>query len=333
VGALDVALLARKVVPLPYVPIVTYHRVGSPSTNDDFDDGVLDASIEDFERQLTLLERSFTIITTDELRTYFNDGKPLPRNSALITFDDGYRACHDVALPILQRHGAKAVFFISTGHMNHRNVFWWDRISYLVKRSKKTSITIEYPKPVTYELSSAKERSRTIKKMLTVVKTTYALDLDRYLEVLGQALDVPWSTADDRRFTDDLLMTWDQVRALRKAGMDIQSHARTHRVLQMLTPEDLKNDLEGSRQDLEKELNEPVHAIAYPVGLSIKSEASICRAVRDAGYELGFSNSTGLGRLGKSSDPLDIQRVSVDPEMSHAYFRASVAVPHLTYRR
>ena len=65
-----------------------------------------------------------------------------------------------------------------------------------------------------------------------MVKTTRLLDLDRFLDDLATRADAPWDAATERRLADRLIMTWDDVRTLRKSGMDVGSHTRTHRVLQ-----------------------------------------------------------------------------------------------------
>ena len=331
-GALELAMAARKFVRLPYLPIVTYHRLGVPKINArDLDETVVDATKEGFEEQVALFMKRFTLLGIEDLRLHFLERRPLPKNPALITFDDGYRECHDIALPVLKRAGAKAVFFISTDHITDRKAFWWDRTNYLVKRSTRSRVEIDYPSHAVFDLNG--DRTKVVQQILDIIKETYALDVERFLQTLSTALGVPWGPEDDRRITDECLMTWDQVRAMRSAGMDIQSHTRTHRVLQTLTPEDLHEELGGSRKILEEKLDEPIRAIAYPVSLSPGEHETIFSAVRSAGYDLGFSTSCGLGPLGAKTNPLDIQRIWVDPNLSHSYFRAAVAVPHLTYRR
>jgi len=332
IGLLEAAMIVRKHVRLPYLPIVTYHRLGDPKRDAaDLDDTVVDATKESFEKQVALFNKHFTLLGIEELRQFFLENRPLPKNSAVITFDDGYKACYDIAFPILKLANAKAIFFISTDHMTHRKAFWWDRTNYLVKRSKKTRLELEYPNHAVYDLTG--DRTKVVQQSLDVIKETFGLDVERYLQELSKAADVPWGPEHDKRITDDILMTWDQVRELHKAGMDIESHSKTHRVLTTLPPDELKEELEGSKRVLEEKLDSTVRAIAYPVSISLADHDDILVAVQKAGYDIGFSTSSGLGPLGPKTNPLDIQRFWVDPTLPHSYFRCALAVPHLTYRR
>jgi len=77
----------------------------------------------------------------------------------------------------------------------------------------------------------------------------------------------------------------------------------------------------------------PVDAIAYPVTLPASAQEGILAAVRRAGYQLGFSTSRGLAPLAADSSQFDIQRMWMDPAMSHSYVRAILAFPSLAYRR
>jgi peptidoglycan/xylan/chitin deacetylase (PgdA/CDA1 family) len=332
VGAVDAALLARRVVPLPFLPIISYHRVCSTTRHDNFDDGAVDADADTFERHIRVLTRSFEVIGCARLRAYLYDKEPLPPNPAMITFDDGYRECHDVALPILKRYGVRATFFVATSFLTNRRMFWWDKISYLVKTSRRRAFTLNYPYVREYALDDH-DRVPVVEKLLRIVKDHYGLDVDRFVDELASALAVKWTTAIEESFSDSLIMTWDQVRALRDAGMDIESHTRTHRILHTLTPEELENELSGSRDDLEEALDQPVTSIAYPVGRSITSNARLCAAVAAAGYDVGFSSATGTNLLTDGVHPYDVQRLAVESTTSHSYFRAAMAFPTFAHPR
>jgi peptidoglycan/xylan/chitin deacetylase (PgdA/CDA1 family) len=328
-GVVELILRARARLPSPWVTALAYHSIRATDHDGRFDAGVVDSTAELFDRQVATLKRYFTLIGTDELRRHLA-GEKLPPNPAIITLDDGYRDNHDIALPILKRHGVKATFFISTAYVGERRIFWWDRIAYLLRHSRRERITLEEPVPLVLDLSCGIERA--LQAALRVVKDHYNLDLDHFLERLGAAAEVAWNAALESRFAEELVMTWDHVRALRSAGMEIQSHTRTHRVLQTLTPVGLKQELERSRADLEGALGEPVHALSYPVGRSIANEPAIRAAVAHAGYTIAFSNETGINRLGRRGfDPLNLRRLKTGLDLSEYHFRGILALPQLAF--
>jgi peptidoglycan/xylan/chitin deacetylase (PgdA/CDA1 family) len=322
-GALEAVLRARAWSKTPCLTVLTYHRIHPNPAAQKFDDGVIDATPAEFEEQIATLKRSFSIIGVEEILGFMK-GRPLPRNPALITFDDGYRECHDVALPVLQKQGVKAVFFVSTSYITERRLFWWDRISYIVKNTQRDLVELNYPYR---QICDLRPSARPLQQLLRFVKSEYALDVEQFLEELAAAAGVPWDRELERSYADDVVMTWDQVRALRRAGMEIHSHTRTHRVLQNVPVRDLAWELAGARRDVEDQLNEPIRAISYPVGRSIATAPMIRDAVRGAGYEVGFSNGSGSSWLWNGFDPLDMRRISVEVGLPMHYFRALVAIP------
>jgi hypothetical protein len=54
--------------------------------------------------------------------------------------------------------------------------------------------------------------------------------------------------------------------------------------------------------------------------------------VRSAGYELGFSNGSGIS-WANAFDPYDVRRLAMDRSMPDSFFRALLALPFLAYGR
>ncbi len=318
----------RRRVPRPLtLSIVTYHHIADDDPAYRYDPGVADATPAQFRRQIEMLARYGTPIGIDELIRAI-DGEPLPENPVMITFDDGYRSCHDVALPILREVGVPAVFFIATSFVTERKLYWWERIALMLRQTKRDVAALRYPQPV----EIAVEDPRAHCKLTRVVKDTPALELDPFLDELSRALDVDWSPARERAYADELIMTWDHVRALAAAGMGVESHGRRHRVLQTLDDGALADELAGSRAELEAQIARPVRAVAYPVGRRVADEHRIREALGAAGYTIGMSNNSGVNRLWRARlDPFDVRRLSTDREMSDAMFLTQVAVPRLAY--
>jgi peptidoglycan/xylan/chitin deacetylase (PgdA/CDA1 family) len=329
-GATSALLAVRRLVDSPWLPVVTFHRVLDPSKQAPylFDEGVVDSAPDEFERDIQMIRRHFTPIGIDDVARSM-DGAPLPRNPILVTFDDGYKDNIDVALPILARHRVKAVFFIATHYLCQRRMFWWDRINYILKRSTRDRIALSYPDDIELPLATERDRAAAIGAVLRIVKCRVGLDLDRFLDGLAVAAEVLWNDRIDRELTEPLLMTWDHVRELRRAGMDVQSHTRTHRVLQTLDAAQLRFELRGSKDDLEYQLDEPISSISFPVGHRLERRIDVRQALVAAGYKLGFTNATGTHRMRRGGDPFDVSRIGLDFGTPEALFRAKLAAPFL----
>src|SRR5262245_54938805 len=127
-GVLEAILRARSRGGTPWLTVLTYHRIHDNPDGQPFDKGVIDATPGEFARQMAMVRRYFTPIGIRELVDFMGGGT-LPTNPLIVTFDDGYRECHEQALPILISHSVKAAFFIATSYVSKRRVFWWDRIS------------------------------------------------------------------------------------------------------------------------------------------------------------------------------------------------------------
>lgn len=325
VGASQAWLAARRLGGGRWLTVLNYHRVDELEAARDVDEDVLDATPASLDRQLSRLKRHCTPITLGDLLAHLQ-GADLPLNPALVTFDDGYRDNLLNAVPILQRHGIRASFFIATSYVAERRLFWWDRISWTLRHARRRRFRLDYPSSLEVDLEAGIGRPAWL--LHRMVKTTRQLDLGRFLDGLATQADAPWDATTERRLADRLIMTWDDVRALRASGMDVGSHTRTHRVLQTLAPDELPAELSGSRADLEAALGEPVPTIAYPVGQSIVGQPGIRAAVVAAGYRLGFSYGKSLQPLG-ALDPFDVHRVAADHTVDDARFCTLLAAPWL----
>jgi hypothetical protein len=210
-----------------------------------------------------------------------------------------------------------------------RTLFWWERVYVTIQRSRRERLALTYPLAETLPLTGAAQKGAAVQRCNRIIKDYDSLDVGRFLDGVAAAAGVSWDRADERRIADGALMTWDQVRAMRAAGMGIGSHTCSHRVLQTLSPAALRTELAASRAMLEQQLGEPVTTIAYPVGKSIAALPAVRRAVADAGYELGFTTQSGLNPLAAFADPLDLHRVCAERGTPGSLARMRLALPFL----
>ena len=92
--------------------VLMYHKVN------DIPDNPTTVPVWRFDEQLANLgELGYEVVGLDVVLDHYTHGAPLPPNAVLITFDDGYRDILENALPVLEKHGHKAVIFIPVAYM------------------------------------------------------------------------------------------------------------------------------------------------------------------------------------------------------------------------
>lgn len=101
--------------------------------------------------------------------------------------------------------------------------------------------------------------------------------------------------------------TWDELRALRDDGADIQSHGCRHPKLTTLDAASVHEELARSRERLEKELGVAIEHFCYPFGDFNKA---VIEAVRACGYASAMTTDPGLWC--PSSDLFAIPRNCLD---------------------
>ncbi|WNR42433.1 polysaccharide deacetylase family protein [Paenibacillus roseipurpureus] len=91
------------------VAVLVYHHL------DDQESSSVTISPQLFKRQLQYLKRrGFEFITLDQFKAFKQDGKQIPDNAILVTFDDGYESFFTYAYPILKKLQIPAVNFVIT---------------------------------------------------------------------------------------------------------------------------------------------------------------------------------------------------------------------------
>jgi peptidoglycan/xylan/chitin deacetylase (PgdA/CDA1 family) len=97
------------------VPILCYHQIRDykPSDGKIAKDYIVPVAV--FRQQMqSLADSGYHTISPDQLNDYLVYGKSLPSKPVMITFDDTRLDQYTSALPELNRHNFKAVFFIMT---------------------------------------------------------------------------------------------------------------------------------------------------------------------------------------------------------------------------
>lgn len=92
------------------IPILMYHHIVDDLTRYEGNEAVV--SVLQFEEQMRFLaENNFTTLNASQLLQFLN-GKTVPENTVVITFDDGYESNYIYAYPILKELELTAIIHI-----------------------------------------------------------------------------------------------------------------------------------------------------------------------------------------------------------------------------
>lgn len=256
-----------------------------------------EADAERFERILSWLERTFTVVPLERAIDAL-DGGSLPARAVAVTFDDGYADNVNIALPILLRHRMSATFFVASGYLDGGRM-WNDTVIEAVRRYQERSLDLTSLGMGAYETGSNIAKLASIDRLIVQLKYRTPKERSERATEIGLIAGAT--------LPDDLMMTSAQVRELRSAGMQIGGHTRNHPILATLDDRSAYEEIAAGKEELEAILGERISLFAYPNGRPQHDfRGEHASMVSRAGFSAAVSTSPGVARAG--TDPFQLPR-------------------------
>jgi peptidoglycan/xylan/chitin deacetylase (PgdA/CDA1 family) len=273
--------------------VLIYHRVLNQP--DPFRPS--DPNAAAFEERMRLLQRWFRMLPLAEaVHRLMNQS--LPARAMAVTFDDGYADNFTVALPILQRLGIPATFFISTGFLDGGRM-WNDGVIEAVRNHPGPMLDLSGEGLGSFTLHNLDAKRAAVGALLSKLKY---LPRERREAIAGKIAD-----ASGGALPQQLMMTSAQVLALRAAGMEIGAHTVSHPILARIGFAEARNEMASGKRRLEEILGERVDLFAYPNGKPVTDYGpEHVSLARECGFRAAFS--TARGAASTASDLYQIPR-------------------------
>lgn len=286
------------------VNIVAYHRVVNDIVKAERDAifGIV-ISAETFRHHCELLKRSFDVVSLGTAMHFLESRRQVARPLAVITFDDGYLDFYEVAFPILNELGLPATVFLPTAQIGQDMPLAHDRIYWLLEQG------LDEPQTILGELRQA-----------GIMKVAdHEVNRNNLLGLTNALVYLPHATREDiiARLENALgpkcreypieyrLMDWEMVREMDRKGISFGSHTANHVVLPLETRDVINEEINSSKELLEKQLGNRIDSFAYPNG---EYTSEIRQATAAAGFTVAVTtenraNLPGADRftLGRTS--------------------------------
>jgi peptidoglycan/xylan/chitin deacetylase (PgdA/CDA1 family) len=259
--------------------VLLYHRVVDLNT----DPQLLAVSPVNFEKHLKILKSKYNILSVSEFENLIFSSKRFPKNSVVITFDDGYVDNYVEVMPLLEKYEAQAIFYISTGNIGNNQEFWWDEIErlFLLSTPILNSLIIETNNNSFNIINSDSINNESLyNQLLPILRSISVPERNEIISKLTTQFNSLPPRISHRSMNIDELKLFS-----RSSSVVIGAHTQNHPSLAALNESDQLFEIESSKIFLEKLTGKSITHFSYPFG-TVKdynsTTESICK-------KLGFN--------------------------------------------
>lgn len=259
--------------------IVMYHYV-RPIAGSKYP-GIKGLEVSDFEGQIAYFKKHYQFVSTDDCLEALKTGRSLPRNSILLTFDDGFKDHVRWVLPVLKKNGIQAAFFPPSRAIQERKMLDVHKIQFILAGATPIKDLIldldagidrarsEFQLPTTQELWK-KWAEPTRFDPAEVVYFKRLLQRELPLELRTRLIDEIFGSRvfqNETAFAEDLYLNREDLATLIDSGMTVGSHGHEHFWLGKLDRQAQEKDIDASRRFL-KSIGVPEKdwVMCYPYG-------------------------------------------------------------------
>lgn len=214
----------------------------------------------------------------------------LPARAAIITFDDGYRDNHDVAMPVLRRHGMSAAFFVATGYLGD-GVQFNDRLTEAFRQLRGATLDAAWLGLGSLPTGDIADRLRSLDRVREAAKY---LEPDARWQAV-ERIEAACGATGRGLQRGRVMMTPEEVAALADNGMEVGGHTVWHPILQSVDDDAAFREIKEGRDALAAILKVPPPLFSYPNG---KPGADFgprhAEMARRAGFEFAFTTERGV---------------------------------------
>lgn len=269
---------------------------------------------KEFKRQMEYLAKHQNVVSLREGVRLLNKERSDEKDYVCVTFDDTYQNMYTDAFPILKESQVPATFFISTGFINTKKMFWTDKVENILNKSEVGSyelVTEKYSDNIV--ITKEKESQDKIDAIRRFKKYVKAFctpkQRDELIRDLANCMNVLNydSTDDVDNYTN---LSDSQIREISDNDLfDVGGHSVNHEILSFLGEEELKSEIEESIKTLEDITLKKVDLYSYPEGQENHYNDKVIEILKSNGIKICPSAIHGIN-TGKTSS-FHLKRVMV----------------------
>jgi peptidoglycan/xylan/chitin deacetylase (PgdA/CDA1 family) len=235
---------------------------------------------------------------------YVKKGIDLPKDSLIITFDDGYKDFYINAYPILNKYSVPTTLFLTTDYISHKCISWWDKLSYIINITDKRELNI--PFLGNYVLSE-KYKYKVINELISKLKNFTEYKKNMVLNLMANKLNVNY---DEKKLCENLFLNWNEVIELSENNILLGAHTTSHPILTKVKVKEARKEILNSKKIIESKIKKEVKIFSYPNGQKEDFNEKIKSILKSCGFTAAVTTIFGSNYpKNKNFDLYSIKRI------------------------
>lgn len=243
--------------------------------------------------------KGYQFVSLDEVYEIIKSKKTQNKKFVCFTFDDGYKDNYELAYPIFKKYNCPFAIYVTTNFPDRKAAIWW----YVLEAILKENDTLLLGDGTKLPALTTDEKN----KAFNYVRSSVFNAKDEDMEELVRQLMCNYAFSFSE-LAEQLALSWEQIAVIANDPIcTIGSHAISHTSLTNLSTEELEQELNDSKANIEKYICKPVFHFAYPYGIY---NLQIAESVKRSGYKT--ATLANGGQIRKKCDVFNLKRFDVN---------------------
>jgi peptidoglycan/xylan/chitin deacetylase (PgdA/CDA1 family) len=262
-----------------------------------------------FARQMDFVRKHYRVWELGRLAEMLKTGEPIPARALALTFDDEYEDVYRNAFPLLQEHSIPATIFITTGCVDTDRIPWTDELGFLFQETGRTGFQLDRAEGrEVFSWSDGSSRLAELRRAKALLKNVFEEERTELFERIRRQLAVT-------KKSPSRILNRSEIREMAEAEIDFGAHTVNHPILTRVPPRTAREEIAGSKRDLEEILGREVTGFCYPNGQPGDFDGVIEGMVRHVGFRYACSTIEGVNDA--ATDPYALKRTwTSEPSLS-----------------
>lgn len=230
----------------------------------------------------------FECIALDDVPARLGNGKS-GKPFAAFTLDDGYKDNRDYAYPVFKRHEVPFTIYVPSAFADGTGDLWWLNLEEAIRKADRLTLDMDGDAR-TFDVTRDAGKAKAFEVIYWWLRRLPEERARAVVRRLAREAGVDVSS-----LCRDLIMSWDEVRALAEDPLvTIAAHTTHHFALAKLSSDAARREMADSIARVSSELGRPCRHFSYPYGCEASAGTREFDMARDLGMTTAVTTRKGL---------------------------------------